>query len=93
MKDIDSLLKNLSSIYVTVVMLDEDEAPSFEQMQSCDLFACQLPSPGLPSLFANLLFWQCIIIYVPNSGPNSEQFPAAACAGHQRLDSLDRRTA
>lgn len=56
MKDIDSLLKNLSSIYVTVVMLDEDEATSFEQMQSCDLFACQLPSPGLPSLFANLLF-------------------------------------
>lgn len=59
MKDIDALLKNLCLIHVTVVMLT---ATSFEQMQSCDLFACQLPSPGLLSLFA-ISFFSSALLY------------------------------
>lgn len=33
-----------------------------EQMQSCDLFACQLPSPGLLSLFA-IYFFSSALLY------------------------------
>lgn len=75
MKDTDALLKNLYSLYKTVVMLDREEAL---------WFICLSASLSKTSVSVGNLAFLAVHYYigiVQNSGLNSEQFPAAACAG------------
>lgn len=89
MKDIDALLKNLCSIYVTVVKLTGMKR---QALNKCKVVIYLLVSFPVQDFCLCLQFTFLAVHIYQIQGRILSSFPLRP-AGHQRLDSLDRRTA